>query len=663
MTRVRGAAALVAALGLVVSACGGGAGHKPAPPPSPRVVYRLNLGPNGDALAAPVEREVAVADGSRVLLAGGLDAGGRSAAGVFVFDPSTGGLKALGSVPAAFHDAAGALIGGKLYVFGGGSASSTSAVQSFDPAARTGRVAGHLPIALSDLSATAVGNTVYLVGGWNGTTPQSAIYSTTDGRTFARAGALPVGLRYPAVAAAGGNRIVVAGGLSAGGPVNTVYSFDTASGKVSTIGHLPAPVAGAAAVTLDGRVYVIGGQAANGRAVASVTAVDPTNGSVRAQAPLARPISNAGAVTIGGQAWIFGGRRGRAVDQVLHATVTRTVIRPKPAGASPSASPSVNPAAVRPFAGLLVVADRGNNRLLVMNARKQIVWRYRAPNLPKPPYRFYFPDDAFWVHGGHAILVNEEENDTLIEIAYPSGQVLWSYGHPGVPGDAPGYTHQPDDLYPLPGGGLTVADAENCRILFFDAAGRPDGQIGQNRICVPNMPATVGYPNGDTPLANGDILVSQIDGAFIDRVTRTGHVIWQVHLPEITYPSDPQPMPNGRDFLAADFASPGKIVEFTPSGRILWMYAPKSGPGELDHPSLAAPMPNGLIICNDDYNDRVVIIDPATKRIVWQYGVKGRPGKTGGLINTPDGLDLLLPGGVVPMHVDFPSDATTPGRP
>ena len=40
---------------------------------------------------------------------------------------------------------------------------------------------------------------------------------------------------------------------------------------------------------------------------------------------------------------------------------------------------------------------------------------------PAPATPLYFPDDAFWVHRGHAILVNEEENNTLIEIAYPSG--------------------------------------------------------------------------------------------------------------------------------------------------------------------------------------------------------------------------------------------------
>lgn len=47
----------------------------------------------------------------------------------------------------------------------------------------------------------------------------------------------------------------------------------------------------------------------------------------------------------------------------------------------------------------------------------------------------------------------------------------------------------------------------------------------------------------------------------------------------------------------------------------------------LDHPSLAAMLPNGTICPNDDYNQRVVIINPKTIKIVWQYGHLGRPGK------------------------------------
>jgi hypothetical protein len=121
-----------------------------------------------------------------------------------------------------------------------------------------------------------------------------------------------------------------------------------------------------------------------------------------------------------------------------------------------------------------------------------------------------------------------------------------------------------------------------------------------------------------------------------------------VKLP-ITYPSDPQQL--GPDlYLVADYARPGGLYEFDRKGRILWSYHPGSGEGMLDHPSLAERLPNGLIAVNDDYRHRVVIINPATSAIVWQYGRTDLAGAGLDRLNTPDGFDLLTSGGRTPTH-------------
>ena len=163
-----------------------------------------------------------------------------------------------------------------------------------------------------------------------------------------------------------------------------------------------------------------------------------------------------------------------------------------------------------------------------------------------------------------------------------------------------------------------------------------------------NPPHTLGSPNGDTPLANGNILVSEVNGSYIDEITPTGHLVWSTHL-SIAYPSDPQQLGPNR-YLVADYTRPGGIYEFNRSGRILWSYHPPSGPGMLDHPSLAERLPNGLIATNDDYRDRVVVINPLTKRIVWQYGHTDSPGTGPDMLKIPDGFDLLTHGGVTPTH-------------
>jgi hypothetical protein len=53
------------------------------------------------------------------------------------------------------------------------------------------------------------------------------------------------------------------------------------------------------------------------------------------------------------------------------------------------------------------------------------------------------------------------------------------------------------------------------------------------------------------------------------------------------------------------------------------------------------PLPNGDVAVNDDYRHRVVVIDPRTNRIVWQYGHTDIPGTTPGYLNTPDGMDFI----------------------
>ena len=77
-------------------------------------------------------------------------------------------------------------------------------------------------------------------------------------------------------------------------------------------------------------------------------------------------------------------------------------------------------------------------------------------------------------------------------------------------------------------------------------------------------------------------------------------------------------------------------------GRLLWRYEP-TGADALDQPSLALPLPNGDVLANDDKNDRVIVIDPHTNKIVWQYGHTHQPSSQSGYLANPDGVDLAPP--------------------
>jgi N-acetylneuraminic acid mutarotase len=264
-----------------------------------------------------VQREVAVADGGDVLVAGGLDSSGSSTDGVYRVSPDAGTVAHVGTVTQAFHDAAAAMVGSRLVVFGGGPSSGTDVVQAFP-----GSVIGHLPTVASDLEAVTAGGQIVVVGGYDGSNYLTSVLATEDGVTFRRVADLPVGLRYAAVAAPGSHSVIVAGGLSTAGPVATILRVTLPGGKVTTIGSLPRPLAHEAAVAMGGAVFVLGGEDASGQTVRTVERIDPRTGAVRMAHPLPGTVADAAAVALGpDRALLIGGRRGPQGADVPLSTV------------------------------------------------------------------------------------------------------------------------------------------------------------------------------------------------------------------------------------------------------------------------------------------------------------------------------------------------------
>jgi hypothetical protein len=291
--------------------------------------------------------------------------------------------------------------------------------------------------------------------------------------------------------------------------------------------------------------------------------------------------------------------------------------------------------------GYLMIADRGNNRILVVNAQREVVFRYPTAADLAMGRRLVYDDDTFVQPGGQALISNEEDNHAIVQVTLADRSLRVLFGHPGESGSDRTHLHTPDDAYMLPDGTLTVADAYNCRILFIKAQAIVR-QYGTTGVCRHDPPRYLGPINGDTPMPGGGMMVSEIEGSWIDVIGSEGRLISAVKAP-VSFPSDPQPLPGGR-ILLADYATPGHVLIINRRGRVLWRYGPAQGPGELNHPSLASTLPNGDVAVNDDYNHRVIVIDPRTNTIVWQYGHTGRPGRDPGYLNTPDGMDFVPAG-------------------
>ncbi len=291
--------------------------------------------------------------------------------------------------------------------------------------------------------------------------------------------------------------------------------------------------------------------------------------------------------------------------------------------------------------GYLLIADRGNNRILVVNPQHEIVFLYPTPADLAEGRKLIFDDDTFVEPGGKALISNEEDNHAIVQVTLATHNLEVLFGHPGEEGADDTHLKTPDDAYMLPGGRLTVADAYNCRILFVKAHAIVR-QYGSSGTCRHDPPRYLGAVNGDTPMPGGGVLVSEIEGSWIDSIDGQGNFSFAVKAP-VNYPSDLQPLPGGR-ILVADYATPGHVLIIDRYGHVLWRYGPKAGPAELNHPSLAMALPNGDIAVNDDYRDRVIVIDPRTNRIVWQYGHTEILGTSNGYLNTPDGMDFIPAG-------------------
>ncbi len=294
----------------------------------------------------------------------------------------------------------------------------------------------------------------------------------------------------------------------------------------------------------------------------------------------------------------------------------------------------------------VLIADRGNNRIIEVTPDKKIIWEYDFKGLPAG----YGADDAFFGNGGTTVIASLEYYHVIEEIDYRTKKILWQYGVPGTHGSGIGYLYHPDDAYQLPDGNFTVADIQNCRILEITPGKKIVRQYGITRQCG-TAPGHLDAPNGDTPLSNGDTLVSTILNHSVTELDPQWQPIFSMTLP-ILYPSDPQPTAAG-NILVASYKNPGNIIEITRQGNVVWEFG-GVGTTTLDKPSLAIELPNGNILANDDFNHRVIVIDKQTKQIIWQYGVTGKPGNGPGQLNIPDGLSIIA--GTTPS-------STTAGNP
>lgn len=279
-------------------------------------------------LPAPISREVVLNTGSELKLVGGLTASGTSNATVLSLDPATGMTRTWGRLKLASHDAAGAILGGRAYLFGGGASGSIAAVQRLRPHT-VATAAASLPTRRSDLAAATIGAAAYLVGGYDGTSLSPSVLKSTDGIRFTTIASLPVPVRYPALAVHDGT-IWVFGGQTATGLTDVIQRVDVSTGRSSVAGHLPSRLSAATAVPLHGQIYLCGGTTPAGP-IDAIRRFDTLTAATHLVGHLPTPLSNSASAVLGGTGYLLGGE--------APATTAAVVLLEVAPGPNPTRSP------------------------------------------------------------------------------------------------------------------------------------------------------------------------------------------------------------------------------------------------------------------------------------------------------------------------------------
>ena len=275
-------------------------------------------------LPVPLSRAAAVADGQGgVLLAGGLTASNVSATAVDRFDPTGPTIKRVGSLHTGVHDTAGALVGARLVIFGGGTATGETATVQAAGVGSGLAIIGQLPGARSDHSAVSVQGEgrVVVVGGFDGTSPSLAVLTTADGANYSTLARLPQPVRY-AAAVSVASTLYVIGGEWNGQYSDAVQTVDLSTGASRVASHLPEAIGHASVFTLDGAIYLAGGRGPNGY-TDRIDRLDPMTGTLVTIGHLPNPESDGPAAVVGDTAYIFGGEHNGTLDTII-------AVRPPP---------------------------------------------------------------------------------------------------------------------------------------------------------------------------------------------------------------------------------------------------------------------------------------------------------------------------------------------
>ena len=306
-----------------------------------------------------------------------------------------------------------------------------------------------------------------------------------------------------------------------------------------------------------------------------------------------------------------------------------------PGWLAPGSDPAVLP-------GPILIADGGGKRLLIIDPNGRTMWHFPRAGDLVAGQTFKAPEAAWFSPNGKQVVVASEDSNILYVIDIATHKVVYTYGKTDAPGSGPNQVNAPDGVVMLQSGDLLVPDAGNCRIITIPAGSQKiSRQLGQTGTCAHNPPQSFNDPSGLFPMSNGNYVVTEGHGHWVSEMSPLGKVSWSVQVPGVSFIYETSEIGPDR-YATVDHVFPGQALTFDHTGKVLWRYAP-TGDQALNKPSLVIALPNGDFMVSDKVNNRLIVVDPRTNAVVWQYGHTKVPGGSPGFLNNPTGMDLYPP--------------------
>jgi YVTN family beta-propeller protein len=340
-----------------------------------------------------------------------------------------------------------------------------------------------------------------------------------------------------------------------------VLVYAPATGRVITLGALPAPTTHAAAVTLGGTAYVIGGRGAStGTPTTAIVAIDITQKRIRAAGQLKTPRSDLAAATVGTRILVAGGKG--------PAGTVATISQLSPGARSTSgivATHSINTADVYAHDGANRIAPAARNAkelIYVPNSLSNSV-DVIDPHTYKVVRHFAvggLPQHVVPAWDLKSLYVTNDSTNSLTQINPVTGK--------------PGATIPVDDPYNMyftPDGQYAIVVAERLRRLDFR-----DAHTFQLHNSV-SMPC-VGIDHIDFSADETYLIAScEFSGQMVKVDLKSERVVGTLTLPDggNGMPQDVKLSPDGNVFYVADMHAGGlwkldgrrfKVTGFLPTG-------------------------------------------------------------------------------------------------